>query len=464
MESLKRDDLIAMRSIAIGAYTNEKVAEFNTRVREELKHSGALKGREVLISSGGGRILPLMTGEQVVFEENSLRYGISNREVGTILSVKPLVKPFSGSANSKDHKGDGDGILKILVHKADGSKDIVNIDTAADAANDKRWIKLNHGYALTCYKLQGETVDRMHIYFDCSIGYGAFLVLMSRHREEVKLHASAKELEDIVYQRLDSDVEKIREQLKINSYEMLNETRINSAGEEYKVKVKEEIPNWLIGLTLAVSRRANNSFAIDYKSGGLLDGNQLIIKEYLEARSRVFECHGKMREWKSEIESPGNITRLHRNIESVAKALNVELALNSKDLKIDPYGMIFAKNKDISVQDIFKEAVKDQAHHDATRVKLCFSDLSSEQRNSIIASCLPASSREELNQFYSTLQLAKEVMKDYVSLICSSYHISNNGAASMGERIIQLNLNYETIQKHAEIAPYKYYLKDISTT
>ncbi|MCX4080037.1 hypothetical protein N7280_05510 [Rickettsia rhipicephali] len=56
---------------------------------------------------------------------------------------------------------------------------------------------------------------------------------MSRHREGVKLHASAKELESIVYQHLDSDVEKIRRQFKINSYEMRNETRINSAGEEY---------------------------------------------------------------------------------------------------------------------------------------------------------------------------------------------------------------------------------------
>ncbi len=244
---------------------------------------------------------------------------------------------------------------------------------------------------------------------------------------------------------------------------MRNETRINSAGEEYTVKVKEEIPNWLIDLTLAVSRRANNSFAIDYKSDGVLDGNQLIIKQYLEARSRVFECHGKLREWKGNIESLGNITRLHCNIGLAAKAFNVSLELNIKDLKIDPYGMIFADNKNINVQDIFKEAAKDRVNYDATRAKLRFNDLSSEQRDSIIASCLSATSWEELNQCYSTLQLAKEVMKDHALLICSSYHISNNGTASMGERIIQLNLNYETIQKHAGIAPYKYYLKDIST-
>lgn len=143
MDNLKRDDLVAIRKITIGAYTNEKVAEFNTRVRNELKSSGALKGSEVLISSGG-RMLPLMKGDQIVFEENSLRYGISNGEVGTILSVNP----FGGKANSK-----GDGILRVLVHKADGNKDIIEINTFLDAFNNKRRVKFNHGYALTVYKL-----------------------------------------------------------------------------------------------------------------------------------------------------------------------------------------------------------------------------------------------------------------------------------------------------------------------
>ncbi|MFU7501460.1 MAG: AAA family ATPase [Candidatus Tisiphia sp.] len=574
IDNLKRDDLIAIRSIAIGAYTNEKVAEFNSRVRNELKNSVALKGTEVQISSGG-RMLPLMKGDQVVFEENSLRYGISNGEVGTILSVNP----FRGSANSK-----GDGVLRVLVHKADGSKDIIEINTFLDAFNNKRRVKLNHGYSLTGYKLQGETVDRMHVYFDRSIGYEAFLVLMSRHREAVRLHTSAKELEKIVYQRIDSDVEKVRKQFKINSYEMLPETITNEDGSSYKKHVPKEVPNWLIGLTLAVSRRANNSFAIDDSSDGVLDGNQSIIKEYLEARSRVFECHGKMREWKSGIEAAGNITRLHSKIlsqatnlksiklDAASPSLNFELDLNIKDLKIDPYSIALSEAQDsfkYVIENILKEAKEGQsesAHssgEESAKTKafkgvtysdgkahINFKELDSKHQSKIIAICLKEHSYKNLKEIFEELKLEKAVLRDYSSVICGSYHnvidtknadefkhlilakkdesklvtaskvelralvreqnicqseerkakleeqigqikeqleqyegrlnvtaskISTNlkliqenttfdgNAVLMGERTIQLHINYETLRKHAGFDTYKYYLKDIST-
>ncbi|MFV9890614.1 MAG: MobA/MobL family protein [Rickettsia conorii subsp. raoultii] len=573
IDHLKRDDLIAIRSIAIGAYTNEKVAEFNSRVRNELKNNGALKGAEVQISSGG-RMLPLMKGDQIVFEENSLRYGISNGEVGTILSVKP----FGGSANSK-----GDGVLRVLVHKADGSNDIVNIDTAADAANNKRRIKLNHGYALTGYKLQGETVDRLHVYFDRSIGYEAFLVLMSRHRQYVKLHASAQELEDIVYQRPDSDAEKVRNQFKMNSYAMLPETVTNEDGSSYAKHMQHEIPNWLIGLILAVSRRANNSFAIDYRGDGTLDGNQSIIKEYLEARVRVFECHGKMREWKRDIESVGNITRLYSsmtqhatNLKSIkldgaSPTIAFELELNIKDLKIDPYSIALSEAQDsfkYVVENILKEAreKKSESAHssgqESTKLKaikgvtytdgkacINFKELDSKHQSKIIAICLKEQTYENLKEIFEELKLEKEVLRDYASVICDSYHsvvsaedakefkklilakkdetkllteskvearaltreknfsqseerkvqleeqitivkeqsakfeekleatdgrISNrlslikentiftSDSVLMSERTIQLNINYETLRKHAGHDTYKYYLQDIT--
>lgn len=551
IDHLKRDDLVAIRSIAIGAYTNEKVAEFNTRVRNELKNRGALKGTEVLISSGG-KMLPLMKGDQIVFEENSLRYGISSGEVGTILSVKP----FGDLKNTSS----GEGILKILVHKADGSKDVIEIDTAKDIEDGKRRIKLNHGYALTGYKLQGETVDNMHVYFDRSIGYEAFLVLMSRHRQAVKVHASAKELEELVYQRIDNDVEKVRNQFKINSFT-----------ESSKLETPQEVPNWLIGLTLAVSRRANNSFAIDYLSNGTLDGNQLIIKEYLEARSRVFECHGKMREWKSRVELTGNIINLHNNIKRCAESIEsikldaespatpFELELNIKDLKIDPYSIALSDGGDsfkYIIASILKggqESTKDKEIKGVTigenKLKINFKELDRRDQSKIIASCLRQSELQEVKNLFKELKLEKNVLKDYASVICDSYHSvidvketdefkrlilekkdesklitdtkialrdlvreqnfnksedrqakleeqiarateklakheeSLNATASkistnlqliqekttfssdsvlMGERTIQLNINYETLRKHAGHDTYKYYLQDIT--
>ncbi|MFP3013127.1 MAG: MobA/MobL family protein, partial [Rickettsia sp.] len=547
IDNLKRDDLIAIRSIAIGAYTNEKVAEFNARVRNELKNSGALKGAEVQISSGG-RMIPLMKGDQIVFEENSLRYGISNGEVGTILSVKPC--------GDLKNTSSGEGVLKILVHKADGSKDVIEIDTAKDAIDGKRRIKLNHGYALTGYKLQGETVDRLHVYFDRSIGYEAFLVLMSRHRQYVKLHASAKELELLVYQRIDSDVEKVKNQFKINSFT-----------ESSKLDTSQEVPNWLIGLMLAVSRRANNSFAIDYRSSGVLDGNQLIIKEYLEARSRVFECHGRMREWNSRVELTGNIINLYENINRYAEsienikldaagpALNFELDLNIKDLRIDPYSIALSDSGD-SFKYIIANILKGEGSSSNKgvtyidgKVSINFKELDSRHQSRIIAICLRQNELQEVKNLFEELKLEKTVLKDYASLICDSYHsvvsaedveefkqlilakkdeskliteskvearaltceknfsksevrktqieeqiaivqeqlvqyeerlnataskIATNlkliqenttftsNAVLMGERTIQLNINYETLRKHAGHDTYKYYLQDIT--
>ncbi|GAA5253108.1 hypothetical protein [Candidatus Rickettsia kedanie] len=387
-----------------------------------------------------------------------------------------------------------------------------------------------------------------------------------------------------MYQRLDSDVEKVRNQFKINSYEMRDETRINSAGGEYTVQVKEEIPNWLIGLTLAVSRRANNSFAIDYRSDGTLEGSQLIIKEYLEARVRVFECHGKMREWKRDIEATGNITRLHSTIltqasylksiklDDTSAAIDCELDLNIKDLKIDPYSIALSDSEDsfkYAIENILRDAKGEKSEsaysstQESTKLKaikgvtytdgkacINFKELASTDQSKIIAVCLKENFYENLKEIFEELKLEKDVLRDYASVICDSYssvidtenadeskrlilekrdvskliagnkvetrtlireknfskseerkiqleeqvaiveeklaqhdekleeiagRISNrpslikenttftSDSVLMGERTIQLNINYETLRKHAGYDTYKYYIKDIST-
>ncbi|MCX4084207.1 DUF6371 domain-containing protein [Rickettsia hoogstraalii] len=365
---------------------------------------------------------------------------------------------------------------------------------------------------------------------------------------------------------------------------MLPQTIKNEDGTTYQKHIPKEVPNWLIGLTLAVSRRANNSFAIDYRSDGALDGNQSIIKEYLEARSQVFECHGKIREWKRDIEAVGNIISLHSKIlsqstnlksiklDDASPAIDFELVLNIKDLKIDPYSIALSEAQDsfkYVIEHILRDAKDEKSEsaysstQESTKLKaikgvtytdgkahINFKELDSKHQSKIIAICLKEQTYENLKEIFEELKLEKEVLRDYASVICDSYSsvvdtenadgfkqlildkkgtsklitetkvairslvreknfsksedrkaqleeqiaqikeqleqyegrlnataskISTNlkliqenttftsNAVLMGERTIQLNINYETLRKHAGFETYKYYLKDIST-
>lgn len=172
----------------------------------------------------------------------------------------------------------------MLVHKSDGSKKIVKIDTADSLYP----VRFKHGYAVTGYKLQGETVDYMKVYYESTMGYEAFNVLMSRYRYEVNLYAAQDVLEDIVYKRVEEDAEKGRTRFSVEGY------RMEGKGKERR---KQPVPSWYIGLIIGVSKRVNNNLAINYRKFDKLSPNEQVIKNYLEFRQVVFDLHGKMQEW-----------------------------------------------------------------------------------------------------------------------------------------------------------------------
>ncbi|HJD64020.1 MAG TPA: AAA family ATPase [Rickettsia endosymbiont of Sericostoma sp.] len=138
-KNLARDDLVSIRSIVIGAYTNVSVNYFNIEVRERLKQAGILKGLGGNFKSGH-EMVELLRGEQIVFVSNKAEYkgfyGVLNGELATVIDF---------TAPDKF----GHGIVNLLVHKADGSKKIVKIDTADSLYP----VRFKHGYAVTGYKL-----------------------------------------------------------------------------------------------------------------------------------------------------------------------------------------------------------------------------------------------------------------------------------------------------------------------
>ena len=424
-KNLARDDLASIRSVVIGAYSNVAVNYFNIQVREKLKQAGILKGLGGNFKSGH-EMVELLRGEQIVFTSNKAEYqgfnGVLNGEVATVINF-----------NQPDEFGHG--IVKLLVHKADGSKKILKIDTA----NSKYPVKFKHGYAVTGYKLQGETVDYMKVYYEPVIGYEAFNVLMSRYKYQVKLYSAKDVLEDIVYKRLEENVSKTRTRFTIEAYRKL-------------AKLKIEVPIWYIGLSLGVSRRVNNNLAIDYRRFDSLSPNEQVIKSYLESRRVVLDLTSKIQEWQERQEKPIKLARLYVLLITNA---SVEIQ-NAREITIDPYGLIFSTF-------VAEQAITE---------KILWSKLSRQDQNQLIWKHLPEYVQNELKTIYKELQTAKEELQQHAIVICDNYHgsVSIEGAqrsdvkdqVSMGDRIIQLDLNYQTIQKHAGYSTDKYFFKNIN--
>lgn len=244
--ALDKDDLVAAgdKVITICAHTNKAVNELNSLVREQLKQAGVIKGHECEVWLGDKK-LTLARGEQIIFGQNSKKLGVLNGEIGTVLKVK-----------EKD--SEGNAIITVRVSKADGSTCKVKIDTR----EKYNYTAINYGYAVTAYKLQGTTVDKNFVYYQPNVGYEGINVMMTRHRDTVRLYASKEELENEVYSRVEEDPEIARDLHEIHSRQNL----------------------WKIGISLSMHKRSNLSLVGDYARMGLSREDQ-VLKAYIEART-----------------------------------------------------------------------------------------------------------------------------------------------------------------------------------
>ncbi|HJD60568.1 MAG TPA: MobA/MobL family protein [Rickettsia endosymbiont of Omalisus fontisbellaquei] len=428
---LGKDDLASIRSVVVGTYTNESVDYFNREIREKLKLAGILQGKEYEFRSGSKRIT-ITKGEQIVFESNKKEYrgfgGVLNGEVGTVLDFNEPNKA-------------GGGIIKVLVHKADGSKRIVNIDTEEDMFP----VKFKHGYAVTGYKLQGETIDYMYVSYESSVGYEAFNVLMSRHKIEVQMYASQEELESFVYKRIDSDVESIKKSYEIESYEMIEREEYDDNGNVVIVREQKKVPSWLVGLVIGVSRRVDNNFALDYQGQEILDDNLLVIKDYLESLNEVFRWHKKMHQWKEQQEQPVLLSDLCNRIKGSGIKID-----NPRSIIIDGYALIFAERKiNFELRKQERAEQRESSHSTVTSKKVSkektpeekaaekrayifskmkdmkvknFESLSKTDQNIILLHHLSSAAKEELLAIYDELEKAKDIMSRHAQVICNNYN------------------------------------------
>ena len=104
-------------------------------------------------------------GEKIVFEKNDKKLQVNNGETGIIKSI--------------DESGN-------LIIDKDGKKIKFNIN---------EYNYLNHGYALTTYKSQGQTSKNVIAYLDAKAqNFNSFYVTVTRAQENLKIFTNDKEL------------------------------------------------------------------------------------------------------------------------------------------------------------------------------------------------------------------------------------------------------------------------------
>src|SRR5690606_358267 len=79
------NDMEALKLVAVGAYTNEEVGLYNSMIRKNLQEAGIVKGKGRLYRSGGGKMVELALGDQIIFKSNKGEFagygGVDNNEI-----------------------------------------------------------------------------------------------------------------------------------------------------------------------------------------------------------------------------------------------------------------------------------------------------------------------------------------------------------------------------------------------
>ncbi len=160
------------------AYRRADVRELNARAREVLAERGHFSGPRVETTvrdrdgnSEGKR--EFQAGDRLYFRKNDRKLGVMNGETGTLMKI--------------DVTNDG----KDCVFT-------VRMDKGSEVRFDPRdYAQIDHGYAITIHKSQGETVD-FSSNLVTGMGLNALYVQLTRHREGTRIVMTEDQVDKMV--------------------------------------------------------------------------------------------------------------------------------------------------------------------------------------------------------------------------------------------------------------------------
>lgn len=255
------------KSIMAFAYKNDDVDYLNASIRGKLKDEGVIYGREFSFEKSKGEVLLLAKGDRIVFDKNSSFLDVSNGDTGRIVGF--------------GEKEDKHGARETVIVRLDREEKYMGVSTAIDVEVDNHFYKgLSYGFAITVNKSQGATYNSSYGLLTEHTGYNAYLVMCTRHIDTLKVYASAKEIEDVLFKRVDLDAEKARKEWNLYEEE-------NGRGDIHYA-----------GIAAIAYKRGDRSLSDDYKNERF-DEPRGVVAEYLEVRAEALKLNNTIWKWLS---------------------------------------------------------------------------------------------------------------------------------------------------------------------
>lgn len=149
------------RSVAILAATRAQVRAYNDAVRERLVAAGELSGPELAVGHADGEVC-LRAGDRVMVTRNDYDTGLLNGDRAVITDVDPSARSVTLTTDDGHHHELSSGWL----------------------AEDR----LDHAYAVTCHKAQGQTLDATLVAGSAALTSETAYVALSRGRRANHLY------------------------------------------------------------------------------------------------------------------------------------------------------------------------------------------------------------------------------------------------------------------------------------
>ena len=217
------------------AFTNAQTKEINSEIRTILKNQGIIEKQDQITIDGK----KFAKGDRIVFLENDkTRLQIYDKD-GVIQNKQFIKNGTQGLIESVNKNGDikvalKDGLfteLKCVMENVTPKVALGQNKPAPVLQTKYNYTKIDHGYAVTTHKAQGQTVDFAIVAASKNMDAKALYVAMTRHRHDVQLFYTSEDFK--TFKALTSHLSRFEHKDLVKDY------TIRPANEQSWQKVQE---------------------------------------------------------------------------------------------------------------------------------------------------------------------------------------------------------------------------------